>query len=121
MRRLLVVSLLLLSACQGQVGSSHRNSTNDDDQSTGDDQNDDSDSDAGAGDDGNHPLIYLNATNRARLTTMLDAGDPRATRLRNLVNSVMHGGDDYGFEAWWATLLYQLTDDVSYGDFAVSR
>ncbi len=68
-----------------------------------------------------HPRVYLNAQNRTRLTTALGSGATTAKRFHDMVDQQMAGGDVYGFQAWFAALLYVLTGDKSYGNYAVGE
>jgi hypothetical protein len=60
-----------------------------------------------------HPRIYLER-NAERLEAALAAGRPSATRFRQMVDRWRGGADVYGFQAWYAALLGQLTGDASY-------
>ncbi|HEU4727515.1 MAG TPA: hypothetical protein VFT22_06495 [Kofleriaceae bacterium] len=66
-----------------------------------------------------HPRIYL-TPNRARLTAALQAGTPAATRLKANVDQWLGGEDIWGFEAWTAALMGQLTGNKAYCTKAVS-
>ncbi|HWU86902.1 MAG TPA: hypothetical protein VN253_06490 [Kofleriaceae bacterium] len=68
---------------------------------------------------GDHPRIYLKA-NRERLAASLTAGSPEAMRFRGVVDRWVDGNDEWGFEAWNAALLGQLTGDPKYCDAAVA-
>jgi hypothetical protein len=65
-----------------------------------------------------HPRIYL-TPNRARLEAALAANAPQASRFRRTVDQWVGGGDLWGFEAWNAALLGQLTGDAHYCTKAV--
>ena len=65
-----------------------------------------------------HPRIYLQA-NKERLAAELTAGGPAAKRFRDTVDAWMGGSDVYGFEAWNAALIGQLTGDPKYCAAAV--
>ncbi len=67
-----------------------------------------------------HPRILLDAPTRARLEAALAASEPAAMRFRATVDAQVGGGDVYGFEAWYAALLGQLTGDARYCTWAVS-
>jgi hypothetical protein len=77
------------------------------------------------GDDGgpsfaaDHPRIYL-AANRARLEASLAENGPAAARFREIVDLQLGGSDIYGFEAWNAALLGQLTGEPQYCAYAVA-
>jgi len=60
-----------------------------------------------------HPRIYL-PPNRDRLKAALDASTPAASRFRSRVNAWVGGADIWGFGAWNAALLGQLTGTTSY-------
>jgi hypothetical protein len=66
-----------------------------------------------------HPKIYINA-NRTRLANALANGRPAATRFRNIVDNWVGGTDYWGFEAWNAALMGQLSSDPKYCAKAVS-
>ena len=69
---------------------------------------------------GDHPHILLNsADNLARIKAQY-AASPVAAGLREMVSRQMAGEDRYGFQGTFAALLYQMTGDARYGDFAVS-
>ena len=68
-----------------------------------------------------HPRILLNATVRARLSASLAQARPRAVRFRDMVDGQLAGDDVYAFEGWFAALMYQLTGNVAYGQYAVDR
>src|SRR5512147_591373 len=70
---------------------------------------------------GEHPHVYLNAAVKARLAAALAARDPAAVRFRNMVDGQLAGADEYGFEGWFAALLYQLTGEETYGRYAVQE
>ena len=66
-----------------------------------------------------HPRIYL-TPNRARLSAALTARTSAATRFQAIVDQWMAGADIWGFEAWNAALLSQLTDSTGYCTKAVA-
>lgn len=66
-----------------------------------------------------HPRIYLSA-NRARLSAALNAATPAATRFKALVDQWVAGADLWGFSAWNAALLGQLTQTTKYCTKAVA-
>lgn len=78
------------------------------------------------GDDGgptfadDHPRIYL-PHDRARLEALVAADHPSWGRFKRIVDAVVSGTDVYGFEAWNAALVGQLTGDPSYCETAVAR
>lgn len=66
-----------------------------------------------------HPRIYL-TPNRARLSASLSARTPAAVRFQTLVNQWVSGADIWGFAAWNAALLGQLTNNTMYCTKAVA-
>jgi len=68
-----------------------------------------------------HPRIYLNATNRARLTAQLGSSDPAAMRFKSIVDAAVGGADIYEYKAWFSALVGQLTGDARYCTDAISR
>jgi len=80
----------------------------------------------GGGDDGGptfsdeHPRIYLQA-NRDRLASAFAAGGPAAERYKDTVDLWMGGEEIWGFDAWQAALVGQLTGDPSYCKAAVAE
>ncbi|HET9483143.1 MAG TPA: hypothetical protein VFO79_04230 [Xanthomonadales bacterium] len=66
-----------------------------------------------------HPRIYLGA-HRTRLTATLNAGTPAASKLRAKVDQWLGGADIWGFQAWNAALIGQLTGDAKYCTKAVA-
>jgi hypothetical protein len=66
-----------------------------------------------------HPRIYL-APNKARLQAALAANRPAATRFRGIVDNWVAGADYWGFSAWNAALMGQLTGDPKYCGKAIS-
>jgi hypothetical protein len=66
-----------------------------------------------------HPRIYL-TPNRARLTAALNAKTPAASRFKGLVDQWLAGSDIWGFQAWNAALLGQLTGNKAYCTKAVA-
>jgi hypothetical protein len=67
-----------------------------------------------------HPRIYL-TPNRGRLEAALAANTPAASRFRAKVDQWMAGSDIWGFQAWNAALMSQLTGDTAYCTKAVSK
>jgi hypothetical protein len=78
----------------------------------------------GGDDDGpnfqdDHPRIYL-PRNRDRLVAMVAANTEAWQRFKNIVDIQVSGEQNiYAFEAWYAALVSQVTDDTSYCDYAV--
>ncbi len=66
-----------------------------------------------------HPRIYL-TPHRARLLTALTANSPAASRFKAKVDAWVAGADIWGFQAWNAALLGQLTGDATYCTKAVA-
>jgi hypothetical protein len=66
-----------------------------------------------------HPRIYL-TPNRTRLAGALSAATPAATRFKTMVDQWMGGADLWGFSAWNAALVGQLTGNASYCTKAVA-
>lgn len=60
-----------------------------------------------------HPRIYL-TPNRSRLASALNARTPAATRFKNLVDQWLGGANIWGFQAWNAALVGQLTGNTAY-------
>ncbi len=67
-----------------------------------------------------HPRVYFNEAQVARLSTALEQGTPAAVRFRDFVDQRLQGGDPYEFRGWHAALLYVLTNDQAYADLAIS-
>jgi len=68
---------------------------------------------------GDHPRIYLSA-NRDRLAAALTAGRPAAKRFKAMVDHWVGGDDIWGFDAWNAALVGQLTGDAKYCKAAIA-
>lgn len=73
-----------------------------------------------------HPKVLLNsASTLACLRQALAAdtsGTSAAGRFKAYVdNEMAHPGSTYGFEAWHAALMYQVTGTARYADFAVAK
>jgi len=66
-----------------------------------------------------HPRIYL-TPNRSRLAAALSARTTPATRFKSLVDQWVAGSDIWGFSAWNAALLGQLTGSATYCTKAVA-
>lgn len=66
-----------------------------------------------------HPRIYL-TPNRDRLVAALDARTPAATRFQSKVDAWVGGTSIWGFRAWNAALLGQLTGSAAYCTKAVA-
>ncbi|HRC55143.1 MAG TPA: hypothetical protein PKU97_04425 [Kofleriaceae bacterium] len=66
-----------------------------------------------------HPRVYLER-NRSRLEAALTTEKPAAVRFKALADRWTSGTNIYGFSAWYAALLGQLTGDAKYCTKAVS-
>lgn len=66
-----------------------------------------------------HPRIYL-TPNRTRLTAALSSNSNAARRFKTNVDQWMGGADIWGFEAWTAALMSQLSGNTSYCTKAVA-
>jgi hypothetical protein len=66
-----------------------------------------------------HPRIYL-TPNRARLASALSTGTAAATRFKTVVDQWVGGADIWGFSAWNAALVGQLTGNTTYCTKAVA-
>jgi hypothetical protein len=67
-----------------------------------------------------HPRIYLNAKQQARLKTALSSNTKFASRYRNMVDQQLSSGGVYAFQGWHAAMMYALTKDAKYGNYAVN-
>jgi hypothetical protein len=77
--------------------------------------------DGGAIADGEHPFIYLNDDNLARLRAAANAGTPASTRFIEIVDAQIEGGDIYAFEPWYAALARWARNDDRYCEYAVAQ
>ncbi|HVK64526.1 MAG TPA: hypothetical protein VM694_08630 [Polyangium sp.] len=68
-----------------------------------------------------HPRIYLNEANRARLGAALTAAEPAAVRFRDMVDGHLQNGNVYAFEPHFAALLGVLTGEAAYCTYAVDE
>ncbi len=66
-----------------------------------------------------HPRIYL-TPNKARLQAALSANTPTAARFKSTVDSYVGGSDIWGFGAWNAALMGQLTGQSKYCTKAIA-
>jgi hypothetical protein len=67
-----------------------------------------------------HPRILLaDDPGLARLKTQLQGNEAAARRFRDVVTSQMTGGDNYGFEPWYAALMFRLTGEPLYAAYAI--
>jgi hypothetical protein len=67
-----------------------------------------------------HPKIYLNADNLARLKKAIADGEPEATRFMTMVDGQLGGADYYAFSAADAALAYQLSGKAEYAEYAIT-
>ena len=68
-----------------------------------------------------HPKVLLsNAAWKACLQQRLLTGSPQALRFKALVDSQVGGANNYGYEAWWSALMYQLTGEERYATHAIA-
>ncbi|HPM66425.1 MAG TPA: hypothetical protein PLX45_09245, partial [Piscinibacter sp.] len=71
---------------------------------------------------GTHPKVLLNhAATKSCLQQLLNSGSASATRFKNMVDSQMNGGNVYGFEPWYAALMYQVTGQQAYATYAIQQ
>ena len=69
-----------------------------------------------------HPKVLLNhAATKSCLQQLLTSGAPSATRFKTMVDNQMAGGDYYGFEPWYAALMYQVTGEQRYATYAIAQ
>ncbi len=69
-----------------------------------------------------HPKVLLNhAATKSCLQQLLASGTPSATRFKSMVDSQLNGGNIYGFEPWYAALMYQVTGEQRYATYAIQR
>ncbi len=68
-----------------------------------------------------HPRVLLShAATKSCLQQLLAANVASAVRFRDYVDGQLAGNDYYGFEGWHAALMYQLTGNVAYANYAVN-
>lgn len=67
-----------------------------------------------------HPKIYLNQQNLARLKKAVTDKEPKAERFMGMVDDQLAGVDHYAFSAADAALAYQLTGKAAYADYAIA-
>jgi hypothetical protein len=67
-----------------------------------------------------HPRIYLNEANRARLSAALDSEAAVAVRFRDMVDAQIAGADYWGFSANNAAMLGALTQEPGYCTYAIT-
>jgi hypothetical protein len=69
-----------------------------------------------------HPRILLaNDPALARLKEQLQGNEAAARRFRDVVTSQMTGGNVYGFEPWFAALMFRLTGEPLYAAYAIQQ
>lgn len=70
-----------------------------------------------------HPKVLLSqSATLTRLRQQLTAGVPAATRFKSFVDSELSSpGRNYAFQAWFAALMFQISGDAKYADFAVAK
>ncbi len=69
-----------------------------------------------------HPRILLNDHDfKARLMQRLNQRTLAASRFSSIVDKQLQGGKEYGFQPWFAALMYQLDGDERYARFAVAQ
>ncbi len=65
--------------------------------------------------------VYLNDSILQGLRTKLAVGDSAAVRFKNMVDGQMGGDNVYAFEQWFAALMYQITEQDAYCNYAVAH
>ena len=121
---------LLVTACTGGGSSDSGATGGDDDTTTGTGTTGGGGGGGGGGETGTvdntqptypttHPRIYL-GPNRARLMASLTASTPAATSFKSKVDAWVGGSDIWGFDAWNAALLGQLSGDAKYCTAAIA-
>ena len=69
-----------------------------------------------------HPRVLIaHAELKDCLQRQMTHSAPAALRMKTYVDAQMAGGNIYGFEPWFAALVYQATGDTRYADYAVQR
>ncbi len=69
-----------------------------------------------------HPRILLNDQGfKARLTQRLSQRTLAASRFAAIVDKQLLGGQEYGFQPWFAALIYQLDANERYALYAVAQ
>ena len=67
-----------------------------------------------------HPRVLLGGDRLVALKASMERREPAATRFRDMVDSQLKSGRVYSFQGHFAALLYQVTQDRRYADYAVS-
>lgn len=65
--------------------------------------------------------VYLNEQVLAELKSSMTRGDAAATRFKSMVDYHLSSQRVYGFQEWNAALLYQITNDARYCNYAVAK
>lgn len=69
-----------------------------------------------------HPKILLNQqATKTCLQEQLTTGVASAVRFRDMVDMQLAGSDLYDFQPWYAALMYQVTGERRYADYAIAR
>lgn len=69
-----------------------------------------------------HPKVLLNqAATKSRLQQLLASNTASATRFKTMVDNQLAGSDYYGFEPWYAALMYQVTGEQRYATYAIQQ
>lgn len=70
-----------------------------------------------------HPKVLLSqSATLTRLRQQLSAATPAATRFKAFVDSELSSpGRNYNFQAWFAALMFQISGEAKYADFAVAK
>ena len=67
-----------------------------------------------------HPRVLLGGDRLVALKASMERREPAATRFRDMVDSQLKSGRVYSFQGHFAALLYQVTQDRRYADYAIS-
>jgi len=69
-----------------------------------------------------HPRILLDDPQvKDRLEELLRKNSPAATRFKDLVSAQLSGRQEYGFQPWYAALMYQLSGEARYARYAIEE
>ena len=70
-----------------------------------------------------HPYVLINDTaTLSRLQNALTTNSPGASRYKTMIdNELAHPGTNYAFANWGAALMYRLTGEARYGNFAIAN
>ncbi|MBI5534014.1 MAG: hypothetical protein HY898_14935 [Deltaproteobacteria bacterium] len=66
-----------------------------------------------------HPRILMNQSVKTALAAALSGSQKAAVRFRDMVDGQLAGGDVYAFAAWHAALMFQVTGETKYADYAI--